>query len=81
MFGIIYRMNKMQAWSEEGRHMFRGWFYYVTADGRLHYSVMPKSKKISYKDYFVTNAKAMKNHKFLKYKEFEKLLILFGPTK
>lgn len=59
--------------------MFRGWFHYVTSDGRLHYSVMPKSKKISYKDYFVTSAKAMRKHKFLKYKEFEKLLILFGP--
>ena len=36
-------------------------------------------KRISYKSYFVTCPKAIKKHKLLKYKEYEKLLILFGP--
>lgn len=79
-FGVVYRKRTVQAIGDNNeRLMLRGWFYYVLPDGRLHYEIHPKSKKVYYKEYFVTSSKAMKNHKFIKYKEFEKLLILFGP--
>lgn len=79
MFGVLYKHRTVQAYGERGeRLMLRGWFYYVTSDGRLHYDITPKGR-ISYKSYFVTSANALKKHQFLKYKEFQKLLILFGP--
>jgi hypothetical protein len=78
-FGVLYKLSKPELITDEGRHQFRGWFYYINPNKLLTYDKHPKSGKTSYKNYFVSTKESLKNHKFLKYKEFRNLEILFGP--
>lgn len=79
-FGVFWKCRTVQAYGENGERLnIRGYFYYVLSDGSLYYEVHHRTKRVSYKNYFVTCSRAIKKHKILKYKEYEKLLILFGP--
>lgn len=78
-FGVLHKLSKPVFVTDEGRHQFRGWFYYIMPNGILATEKHPKSGRISYKNYFVATKESLIRHRWLKYKEFHNLEILFGP--